>query len=251
MPMQDENSETIKVRVLHTEGCANTAPTIASSMIDALREKIRHQLLRQFGIDHPVLQFETGPCGEGKMPCALSCGSAPAGAAGNSESSPVRCFLTQRSMTLWIRLFLGAVFVIASVDKIFHPAAFAQAIYNYQILPDELINLTAIILPWLELLLGILLIAGRWLPGATVLVNLLLLTFFGALVFNVARGLDVHCGCFTSSTEGTPAITWYLIRDSVFLVLGCTLTYRVIFRPQAREGVATASQGGSKPNHIL
>lgn len=48
---------------------------------------------------------------------------------------------------LVVRLFLGAVFVYASLDKILHPQAFAEMVYNYQLLPDVLINLTAIILP--------------------------------------------------------------------------------------------------------
>jgi uncharacterized membrane protein YphA (DoxX/SURF4 family) len=144
----------------------------------------------------------------------------------------MRRFMMPKPAVFWIRLILGAVFVIASVDKILHPAAFAKVIYNYQLLPDVLINLTAIILPWLELLLGILLIWGLWLPGAALLANLLLLVFFGALLFNVARGLDVHCGCFSTSTEGTPATTWYLIRDTIFLVLGCVLSFNVVFREE-------------------
>jgi len=211
----------------------------AVQVIGGLRDKICHHLLHHFGIDHPVLQFETSPCGEGERLCALSCGTIPSASVEDNAASPVRRFLTQRPLTFWIRLFLGAVFVAASVDKILHPAAFAQSIYNYQIFPDAFINLTAIILPWLELLLGVLLIGGWWLPGAAALVNLLLLAFYGALLFNVARGLDVHCGCFTTSTEGTPATTWYLIRDSIFLVLSCTLTYRVIFRPDAGKSATT------------
>jgi cobalt-zinc-cadmium efflux system protein len=210
--------------------CHVVVPDQRLSKIEALKDKIRHQLLHQFGIDHPVIQFETSPCGEGEMLCALSSGNGPKAAAEGNEPSAMRRFITQTPATFWIRLILGAVFVLASVDKIIHPAAFAQATYNYQILPDALINLTAIILPWLELLLGILLISGLWLPGATVLVNLLLLAFFAALVFNVARGLNVHCGCFTTSTEGTPATTWYLIRDSVFLMLGCYLTFKGVKR---------------------
>ena len=47
------------------------------------------------------------------------------------------------------RVILGAVFIYASIDKIRNPEAFAKAVYNYQILPDSLINLTAIALPWL------------------------------------------------------------------------------------------------------
>ena len=133
---------------------------------------------------------------------------------------------------LVIRLILGGVFVYASVDKIIHPAAFAEAVYNYQILPDALINLTAIVLPWLELILGAFLILGLWLPGAALLCNLLLITFFGALVFNLARGLDIHCGCFSTSQEGTSNLCMclYLIRDGIFLLLGLYLLTRIFLR---------------------
>ena len=157
------------------------------------------------------------------------------------ERSAIRRFLSRNLAIFWIRLILGVVFVLASVDKIFHPAPFAQAIYNYQILPDVFINLTAIILPWLELLLGILLICGLWLPGAAILANLLLLVFFGALLFNVARGLDVHCGCFSTSTEGTPTTAWYLIRDTIFLVLGCVLSFNAVFKHTPARAIAKTS----------
>jgi uncharacterized membrane protein YphA (DoxX/SURF4 family) len=70
-----------------------------------------------------------------------------------------------------LRLFLGLVFVYASFDKILRPAAFAEIIYNYQILPEALINFTSIFLPWLELHLGLLLILGFWLPGAVLISN--------------------------------------------------------------------------------
>ncbi len=75
-------------------------------------------------------------------------------------------WVRHRVFILAARLLLGGIFVFASIDKILHPAAFADAVYNYQILPDSLINLTAVFLPWLELILGGCLIAGVWLPGA-------------------------------------------------------------------------------------
>ncbi len=134
---------------------------------------------------------------------------------------------TLKSLFFWARIALGLIFLYASVDKIYHPTEFAQVIFNYQILPDALINIAAIVLPWLELILGLLLITGIWLPGAIVLSNLLLLTFFGTLIFNTVRGVNVHCGCFTTSAEGTPATTWYLVRDAGFLILGGYLLYRM------------------------
>jgi uncharacterized membrane protein YphA (DoxX/SURF4 family) len=127
-----------------------------------------------------------------------------------------------------LRLLLGAVFVVASYDKILHPQAFAQAIYNYQILPDGLVNLAALILPWLELLLGLCLVAGFWLPGATVLSTGLLAVFSGALVFNLIRGLDVHCGCFSTDSTDGPAGLWTVARDLGFLAVALVLTLRVL-----------------------
>jgi hypothetical protein len=132
-----------------------------------------------------------------------------------------------------MRLLLGGVFVWASTYKILHPAAFASVIANYQLLPDVLVNGYAVTLPWLELLLGFFLIFGLWLPGAVVLSNLLLVVFSGALVFNVARGLDIHCGCFTSDTIGNPKTTWYLVRNAVLITVAAYLLFKVVIRKKA------------------
>ncbi len=123
------------------------------------------------------------------------------------------------------RLILGGVFVFASVDKILHPAAFADAVYNYQILPDSLINVAAIILPWLELVLGSLLIIGVWMPGTVIISNLLLLTFIGVLVYNTSRGLDIHCGCFSTEPSEDPLSIWTIARDAFFLVPAAYLLF--------------------------
>ncbi len=128
------------------------------------------------------------------------------------------------------RLILGGIFIYASLDKILQPEAFAEMIYNYQLLPARLINLLAVILPWVELILGALLLLGRALPGAVALANLLLLIFFGALMFNLARGLNVHCGCFTVNPTGDPATWWYVFRDAVFLMVGAYLWWKTFRR---------------------
>ncbi len=141
-----------------------------------------------------------------------------------NQSSRHAVFL---SPVLWARLILGGIFIFASVDKIVHPGAFAQVIRNYGILPDILVNLTAVVLPWLELFVGIALVAGFQLPGAAVICETLLLVFWGALVFNIARGVDVHCGCFSTNVSGKPHTLWYLFRDTVFLAVGGYLLYNV------------------------
>ena len=120
----------------------------------------------------------------------------------------------------WLRLVLGGIFLAACADKLLNPADFAKLLYSYQILPDYLINMVAIALPWLELLLGLSLLSGIAAPGAVILANLLLGVFFGVLLFNLARGLNVNCGCFSNSMQGDAQTGWYVARDLLFLGIG-------------------------------
>jgi len=139
------------------------------------------------------------------------------------------------SMSLYhgARIILGIVFIYSSYDKILHPAAFTKIIYNYQILPDELVNLSAIFLPWLELTIGSLLITGVWLPGSVFISNILLIIFFCALMYNKARGLDISCGCFSTSEGEAPESTLYLSRDFTFVVIAVYLFFKVFITNSA------------------
>jgi len=141
------------------------------------------------------------------------------------------------------RLLLGAVFLFASYDKILHPQAFAKAVYNYQILPDAAVNLAALVLPWLELLLGLCLVGGFWLPGATLLSSGLLAVFIGALIFNQVRGLDVHCGCFSTDSTAGPADLWTVGRDLVFFIVSVYLAVNVLFF-RSPSGMPAGSDNG-------
>ena len=118
-----------------------------------------------------------------------------------------------------IRWILGIIFIYASYDKILHPQAFALVVYNYQLLPEELINLTALILPWLELLLGVCLITHRLIQGTIIISNILLFTFTIIVFYNVHRGLDINCGCFSTDIKKDPATMLTIVRDVIFLIM--------------------------------
>ncbi len=133
-----------------------------------------------------------------------------------------------------MRLLLGVVFITASIDKIAHPAEFAEIVQNYQILPDYMVNITSIVLPWLEALLGVLILFGLWLPGATALASLLLVVFLAALSSAVARGIDINCGCFSTNAAGPAHTFWYLPRDLLFLLVAAYVTIRV-FRKRPED----------------
>lgn len=135
-----------------------------------------------------------------------------------------------------LRLALAGTFIAASADKILHPQSFAAVVRDYRILPPALVNLTAIALPWLELVLGSLLLAGRMRLGTLLLVNVLLLTFLGALVMNYFRGIDVNCGCFSITGAASLPMSWYIFRDGVFVftAMGAAWVYRMRLR-QVRD----------------
>jgi len=130
-----------------------------------------------------------------------------------------------------IRAFLGVLFIYASIHKILYPAAFAETVSNYQILPGYLVNIFAVVLPWLEMMVGICLVSGILAIGATFLVFLMLSTFFGALAFNLTRGLDIDCGCFSQAAGGVSHVTmwWYVLRDGFLTVLSAYLVFRMFW----------------------
>ena len=127
-------------------------------------------------------------------------------------------WISNPGIVLFVRLVLGCIFVYASLDKLGHPDRFAEALYNYQLLPDAAINLVAIWLPWLELVAGGLLILGLWLRGSVLVLSGLMVVFLVAMGFNLARGLDIHCGCFVTQSAD-PMTTLTLFRDAFFLLL--------------------------------
>lgn len=191
---------------------------------ETIREKLRHT----FGIDHAILQFETLECGRGGVLCEMSCNSESessfpeAGGGHRQEKSGNRKEKMKIRIVTGLRILLGLVFIYASADKIMHPKAFAEAVYNYQILPDQLVNFTALALPVIELLAGLCLIFNFWTPGAVTLINLMLIAFIAALGFNLSRGMNIECGCFHAATgeAGRQEMIWTIVRDIAMLAAG-------------------------------
>ena len=105
-------------------------------------------------------------------------------------------------LTIRVQLALGALFVIAAIPKIADPPSFAHMIYNYRIVPAQLINLMALTMPWVELLAGLALIAGVWRRAALLLIAAMLLVFITAIGINLARGNAIDCGCFNVADAG-------------------------------------------------
>jgi putative oxidoreductase len=122
-------------------------------------------------------------------------------------------------LTLFFRLALGGVFIYASIYKIMDPSSFALSIWYYHMVPGNMINMMALILPWLELLCGLALIAGILYRGAIFWTTIMLVIFLAALTSAISRGLSIDCGCFKQGGEGTSA-AWRSLLLDVGLFIG-------------------------------
>ncbi|QYJ16234.1 hypothetical protein Rxycam_02067 [Rubrobacter xylanophilus DSM 9941] len=118
------------------------------------------------------------------------------------------------------RLVLGGVFAAAGAAKIPDPGFFAAAIRSYGLgLPEWFVSLAAYGLPYLEVLLGLYLMAGLFTRLAAWTANALMCVFILAILQAAVRGLEISCGCFGPSSE--PSNLWLdLLRDLGLLALG-------------------------------
>lgn len=124
-----------------------------------------------------------------------------------------------------LRLGLGVVFIAASLDKIQNPQNFAENIANYRLLPYPVINLVAIVLPWVEITTGVLLVAGIWITTNAVIMSGMLVAFSVAIFQALLRNLDISCGCFSTDPSAHAMTRWTLTWNLIWLGWGMAVLF--------------------------
>jgi len=119
------------------------------------------------------------------------------------------------------RLILGATFIYASYYKIIAPADFAKLIYGYDLFPPQTINLIAIVIPFVELIMGTALIIGIYPQSAALIIDAMLVFFILIISINLIRGHEFDCGCFSVQSDRIPDSPSFMLgRNLVLLTLG-------------------------------
>ena len=121
------------------------------------------------------------------------------------------------------RILLGLIFIIASIDKIIDPAGFARDISNYHFVPFGFENIIAIILPWLELFIGLGLILGIMVDGASVISGILLILFIILIFQATIRGFNIDCGCGLKEGE---LVGWRKIFEDLIFLFGAYFIWK-------------------------
>ncbi|NLO72618.1 MAG: DoxX family membrane protein, partial [candidate division WS1 bacterium] len=101
-----------------------------------------------------------------------------------------------RPVQIVLRVALGLAFLWAGGDKLLHPDEFAPLLVSYRLLPLSTVNLIVFWLPVCQVLIALCLLAGVWTRAATLLFCGLMAVFMLGLAQALARGIELHCGCF-------------------------------------------------------
>lgn len=132
-------------------------------------------------------------------------------------------YLNNPILLLIFRLVVGFIFLSFGASKIGIADQFAADIAKYAIMPEFSLNLVAIIVPWLEIVVGILLILGIRLKASAIFSIVLLLTFIAFVGFAMMMGFDINCGCSSTNPQkvGIPK----LLENSGLLILSAIIFF--------------------------
>ena len=145
--------------------------------------------------------------------------------------------LTKIVRTIFVvsfRLVLGYIFIYASMPKIINPLEFSNQIDLYDATPIIINNVIALIIPWIELLIGLGLILNRKIKGSIVLSIILLIVFIILLSQAYYRGISLDCGCFgtgeiKSDIELSADMLKRIWEDIIFLCMSIYLYFIYVF----------------------
>ena len=125
--------------------------------------------------------------------------------------------LTHPYLALVLRLYLAGLFIYAGMVKINYTAEFAETIASYRLVPYWGVNVVAIVMPWIEVISGILLMGGIRVRSALVVIGTLLVMFTVGIAVNLIWKSPIDCGCF--HTLGN-TISWKtLVRDLIWIAM--------------------------------
>lgn len=124
------------------------------------------------------------------------------------------------------RLVTGGVWIVAGALKLPDPYESVRAVRAYDLLPEAVVPTVGLVLPVLEVVLGVALVLGLLTRGAGALSALLLVLFIVGIASVWARGIEIECGCFGDGgarAGASAAYPWEIARDLGLLLLSVLL----------------------------
>lgn len=131
------------------------------------------------------------------------------------------------SITTVLRIAMGLIFIYSGFFKALDLENFGKVIILYDISPEILVPYAAVVFPFIELVIGLLLIFGFKIKSSSFLSIILMIFWIIIISISVYRGKTFDCGCFELKQFGiTEEIGLPIIfRDIVFLCILLLIFY--------------------------
>ena len=132
-----------------------------------------------------------------------------------------------RQATTLLRWGLAALYLISGGLKLADPAAFAESLDHYRLVPPALAYALSLYVPWLEVFAAAALLVKRWQLAGWLLAILLGIGFSIFVTSAWIRGIDVSCGCFGASSQ-QPVGSLVVIRAMALTAAGAWGAWRTL-----------------------
>jgi len=166
-----------------------------------------------------------------------------------------------RRVVIWVgRLVLGGIFVYAGFSKLLMPnthlwpmfvlkfslsmniSLFAQQVESYKMISPAASQIVAHTLPFVEIVLGALLLIGWRLRIWATAITLVMAGFLGVVTRAYLLHMDINCGCF-GTPEKLTGMT--VLRDSLFLLLALLMTVFAFIEARAPHPWSAAEKAST------
>jgi len=116
-----------------------------------------------------------------------------------------------------VKIILGIILIFSGITKIIDPSKAVDLMLEFKVIPESLILIIISVLPVLEILTGMLLVAGMYPKLASISALVLFFDFFLISIYGTLIGLSSDCGCFGSVIRSR--IGWgMVVRNGMFVV---------------------------------
>jgi uncharacterized membrane protein YphA (DoxX/SURF4 family) len=124
--------------------------------------------------------------------------------------------LNNKKVFIFVRLLIGFAFFISAILKIIDPIEFGRVIYSYSIVPNSWVAILSLVIPYLELFLGLMLLLDLFSGTASLIGLVMVLCFTVISMYRYINGDVTDCGCFGNFIKRENDLT-LLVENLVFI----------------------------------
>lgn len=129
-------------------------------------------------------------------------------------------------LSLAVRLGMAGILIAAAIPKMIDLDQSVRAVRAYRLLPEAVVPFVGTTLPYFELVLALVLIAGVFTRWTAIVWLIMMAGFVTGVAWAWSQGYSIDCGCFGGGgdvAEGTTNYPAHMLERAGFVALGVFL----------------------------